>query len=60
MKVVVQRVHYCTLTSEDVTSQIADGLLVTVGASMQDTKEDITYLARKIANLRIFKDEEGK
>lgn len=60
MKVVVQRVHHCTLTSEDVTSQIVDGLLVTVGASMQDTKEDITYLARKIANLRIFKDEEGK
>ncbi len=60
MKVVVQRVHHCTLTSEDITSKIADGLLVTVGASMQDTNEDIVYLARKIANLRIFKDEEGK
>ena len=33
MKVVVQRVHHCTLTSEDITSKIADGLLVTVGAT---------------------------
>lgn len=60
MKVVVQRVHYCQLTSEDFTSEIGDGLLVTVGASMQDTNADIEYLAGKIARLRIFKDEEGK
>ena len=60
MRVVVQRVHHCKLTSEDVTSEIGDGLLVTVGASMQDTKADIEYLASKIARLRIFKDEEGK
>lgn len=60
MKIVVQKVHYCKLTSEDVISQIDDGLLVIVGASMQDTREDISYLARKIANIRIFKDEEGK
>lgn len=60
MRVIVQRVHYCKLTSEDVTSEISNGLLVTVGASMQDTKADIEYLASKIARLRIFKDEEGK
>ena len=60
MRVIVQRVHHCKLTSEDVTSEIGDGLLVTVGASMQDTRADIEYLASKIARLRIFKDEEGK
>jgi D-tyrosyl-tRNA(Tyr) deacylase len=60
MKVVVQRVHYCKLTSEEYTSEIGEGLLVTVGASMLDTKADIEYLASKIARLRIFKDEEGK
>lgn len=60
MRVIVQRVHYCKLTSEDVSSEIGNGLLVTVGASMQDTNADIEYLASKIARLRIFKDEEGK
>ena len=60
MRVIVQRVHHCKLTSEDVTSEIGDGLLVTVGASMQDTRADIEYLASKIARLRIFKDENEK
>ena len=60
MKVVVQRVHYCKLTSEDISSEIGYGLLVTVGASMHDTSADIEYLASKIARLRIFKDESGK
>ena len=60
MKVIVQKVHYCRLTSEDFSSEIKDGLLVTVGVSMQDTRADIEYLASKIARLRIFKNEEGK
>lgn len=57
MRVVVQRVNWCKLTSEEYTSESGFGLLVTVGASMSDTHADIKYLARKIANLRIFKDE---
>jgi len=60
MKVIIQRVNRCLLTSEDKTSEIGFGLLVTVGASMNDTTEDIKYLARKIANLRIFKNSEDK
>jgi D-tyrosyl-tRNA(Tyr) deacylase len=60
MKVIIQKVNRCHLYSEDVESNIGFGLLVTVGASMLDTEADIKYLARKIANLRIFKDEEGK
>lgn len=60
MKIIIQRVNRCTLTSEDMVSSIGFGLLVTVGASMNDTIEDIKYLAKKIANLRIFKDEDNK
>ena len=60
MKVVIQKVHHATLTSEEYKSQIGFGLIVTVGASMNDTIQDIKYLAKKIANLRIFKNEEGK
>ena len=60
MKTVIQRVNYATLTSEDFKSEIGFGLLVTVGASMNDTIEDIKYLAKKIVNLRIFKDDDNK
>jgi D-tyrosyl-tRNA(Tyr) deacylase len=40
-------------------SSIKKGLLVLVGIEDADTKEDIEYLTKKIANLRIFDDEEG-
>ena len=60
MKIIIQRVNYAKLTSEDYACEIGFGLLVTVGASMNDNYEDIKYLARKIANLRIFKDENNK
>ena len=60
MKVVVQRVNFCNLVSEAYSSSIGFGLLVTVGASMLDTDKDIEYLARKISNLRIFKDKDNK
>ena len=60
MKVIIQKVNYAKLSSEDISREIGFGLLVIVGASMNDTIEDIKYLARKIANLRIFKNDEGK
>lgn len=60
MKIIVQRVNKAILTSEEFISEIGFGLLVTVGASMLDTVADIKYLAKKIANLRIFKDENNK
>lgn len=60
MKALVQKVNYCRLESEDHSSEISSGLLVTVGASMFDTPFDIKYLAKKIVNLRIFKDENDK
>lgn len=60
MKVVLQRVNRCHLTSEDYNSEIGFGLLVTVGINRLDTIYDVKYLARKIVNLRIFKNEENK
>ena len=60
MRIVLQRVNYCRLTSDDFFSEISYGLLATVGISVDDTEKDIEYLARKIVNLRIFKNDENK
>ncbi len=61
MKVLVQRVTNasCTVNSELV-SEIKNGYLLFVGLTHTDTLVEITYLAKKIANLRIFEDENGK
>ena len=61
MKIVVQRVKETTLKVENqLISQIPYGLVLYVGIGVGDTKEKAEYLAKKIANLRIFEDENGK
>lgn len=60
MKIVMQRVNYARLTSNEFTSSIGFGLLATVGVSKNDTIEDIRYLAKKIVNMRQFKDDDNK
>lgn len=60
MKIVLQRVNRCTLTSSEYTSSIGFGLLATIGVSKNDTINDINYLAKKIVNMRQFKDEANK
>ena len=60
MKIVLQRVNRCTLESLDYKSAIGFGLLATVGVSKYDTVGDIKYLAKKIVNMRQFKDEDNK
>lgn len=60
MKTVTQRVQHATVTIDGKeTSRIGKGLLVLVGIEDRDTQEDIEWLAKKIANLRIFDDENG-
>ncbi len=60
MKTVTQRVQYATVSIDgQQTSRIGKGLLVLVGIEDRDTEEDIEWLAKKIANLRIFDDENG-
>ncbi len=60
MKAVIQRVSKASVTinNEEVAS-IATGLLVLLGIVDEDAPEDIQWLSRKIANLRIFEDENG-
>jgi D-aminoacyl-tRNA deacylase len=61
MRAVVQRVSRAKVTINDwIRGEIGLGLLVLLGVGRDDTEADATYLAEKIAGLRIFEDEEGK
>lgn len=60
MRAVIQRVTKASVTVEGkVTGQINTGLLVLVGIEDADGDEDIQWLSTKIANLRIFNDDDG-
>lgn len=60
MRAVLQRVSRASVTIDGtVKSKIGEGLLVLLGCENADTSEDISWLAHKIANLRIFDDEAG-
>ena len=58
MKTVIQRVSQSSVTiNNEIVAQIQKGLIVLVGIEDADQQEDIVWLASKIANLRIFADE---
>jgi D-tyrosyl-tRNA(Tyr) deacylase len=58
MKAVIQRVSSSSVTIESkIVATIQQGLLVLVGIEEADSQEDIDWLCQKIANLRIFGDE---
>lgn len=58
MKAVIQRVSQSSVTiNEEIVAQIQQGLLVLVGIEDADNQDDINWLTSKIANLRIFGDE---
>ncbi|MBE8713106.1 D-aminoacyl-tRNA deacylase [Sphingobacterium hungaricum] len=60
MRAVIQRVSKASCkVDEKFTGKIQQGLLVLLGIENEDTEEDINWLAQKIANLRIFSDENG-
>lgn len=61
MKAVVQRVKRTTLSVDGkLISEIPFGLTVFLGIKCGDTQAQADYIAKKIANLRIFEDENGK
>lgn len=58
MKAIIQRVSESSVTiNAKIVAQIQKGLLVLIGFEDSDTQEDILWLTTKIANLRIFADE---
>lgn len=60
MRAVIQRVKEASVTIDGkVHSSISEGLLVLLGVEERDTHEDIEWLSKKIANLRVFNDENG-
>ncbi len=61
MKIIVQRVKEASCTvNGSIISEIKNGYLLFVGLTHSDTLEEVTYLAKKVAKLRIFEDESGK
>jgi D-tyrosyl-tRNA(Tyr) deacylase len=61
MKAVIQRVRRASLTADGVLfSEIEAGMLILLGVCPEDTEQEVDFLVRKCANLRIFEDENGK
>ena len=61
MKVVLQRSKKASVTVDGiVTGAIESGFVLLVGVTHEDTEKDAAYLAGKIAQLRLFEDEDGK
>ncbi len=60
MKIILQRVNRANLTSGEYKSNIGGGLLALIGVGKGDTEYDAMYLARRVAQLRIFEDGDGK
>ena len=60
MKAVIQRVTQASVTVDGIKiSEIQTGILLLLGVAVDDTSEEIVWLSKKIANLRIFNDTEG-
>ncbi len=61
MRALLQRVSRASVTVEDkVISQIGKGLVILLGVGHGDGDAQASFLAEKIANLRVFEDEQGK
>jgi len=61
MRVVVQRVNKGRVViNEQIRAEIGKGLVILLGIGSGDGDEQVSYLVGKIANLRIFEDDEGK
>lgn len=60
MRVLIQRVKRASVTIDgEIVSAIDGGLLIFVGICDEDCDEDISWLTKKIANIRLFDDENG-
>ena len=60
MRAVIQRVSRASVSIEGhVKSAIGNGYLILLGVEAEDTQADVEWLARKVAALRVFDDEDG-
>ena len=60
MRIVIQRVTHASVTIDGtVKSAIGRGFLILLGICEEDTVEDVSWLVRKVAGLRVFDDSEG-
>ncbi|NPA06497.1 MAG: D-tyrosyl-tRNA(Tyr) deacylase [Chloroflexi bacterium] len=61
MRVLLQRVAWAQVeVTGEVIARIGPGVLLLVGVTHTDTEAEAAYLARKVAQLRIFEDDAGK
>ena len=61
MRLVVQRVKNAKVEVDNkIVGQINQGYMVLVGVGPNDTEKEVDYLAKKLINLRVFEDENGK
>jgi D-tyrosyl-tRNA(Tyr) deacylase len=61
MRIILQRVKEASVTIEGkINAEIGQGLLLLIGIEQEDQQEDIDWLCKKVLDLRIFSDDEGK
>ncbi|MCX7716081.1 MAG: D-aminoacyl-tRNA deacylase [Endomicrobia bacterium] len=60
MRATVQRVNSASVSYGNVKQQIGKGIVVFIAVGHEDTEEDVEYIAKKVVNLRIFENEQGK
>lgn len=61
MRVIIQRVTSASVSIDgEVVGKINSGFLLLVGVTHTDTEQDVKLMARKVAQMRVFSDSEGK
>lgn len=61
MRAIIQKVTKANVVvKDDLISEIGNGYMILLAVKDTDNEDDLAYIKRKIANLRIFEDEEGK
>jgi D-aminoacyl-tRNA deacylase len=61
MRIVLQRVSRAHVdVARETVGSIGPGLMILLGVTHQDTREDVDYLAQKVVQLRIFPDDAGR